>query len=466
MDEYYEDENVRERLIEYAGGFNDSGPTCAYFSQCDGDFHSEEAIRHSSDLDWFLEEGKEVARSICDSESLLVHLDVEYVNFDSPIRVFTDPGRAFEIQQPVIDVIEEVLLKWGITPLHLVTGQGHHFVWSVPRHSAPERALARLAPAQEWMKKAYRRTTCRIETANCTTWLRPFTGLGMVMEYFANEVKKIASERTPVTVDTTAVISGPRALGKAREIISLDISEYGDPIHTRMIRMPFSRYMKQQRTWISGLFDRQHRHSDMFVLPLHEMGIREAIAIRQNEKAVKDLAKRASVRIPDGSQGMNRLLSEYLASPLRKFHEKYYEEKQHPEERWRDTYARTDLSSLPSCVRWIIENPNDSLLKPAGIQMVVRSLLAEGWHPRHIAGFITFRFHDPTANWGDAWIHYDPGVRAEFYTRLFAGQVATGIDKLIDYNCISSKEKDLCRSSGENCSLASLCEKLNSNRTE
>lgn len=96
------------------------------------------------------------------------------------------------------------------------------------------------------------------------------------------------------------------------------------------------------------------------------------------------------------------------------------------------------------------------------MQMVVRSLLSEGWHPRHIAGLIRFRFSDSNAGWGGAWDHYDPGIRAEFYTRLFAGQVASGIDRLIDYNCTSSKEKDLCHSNGEMCSLASLCKKLNS----
>ena len=466
MSGYYGNENVRDRLVEYAGGFGGSGITCAYFSQCDADLNTEEAIRHSSDLDWFLEQGKEIARSLCDSGSLLVHLDVEYVNFDSPAQAFENPSKAFKIQQPVIDVIEEMLLKWGITPLHLVTGQGHHFVWRVPRNSATEQALEKLAPDRKWMRKAYKRTTCRSETADCGERMRAFTGLGMVMEYFANEVKRRTSERTHIPVDTTAVISGPWAPGQPREIVSLDISEYGDPIHTRMIRMPFTKYMKSQRTWIYGLFDHSYRHPVMFVLPLHEMDIQQAIKIREDEDAVMDLAKRASARIPDESAGTDRLLSDYLASPLRKFHEEYYAEEQHTRKRWRKTYARVDLAPLPPCVHRIIENPNDLLLKPAGMQMIVRSLLAEGWHPRHIAGFIRFRFCDPDAGWGDAWKHYDPGVRAEFYTRMFAGQVATGIDRLIDYNCTSSKEKDLCHNSGEGCSLAILCEKLNTKNTD
>jgi hypothetical protein len=200
----------------------------------------------------------------------------------------------------------------------------------------------------------------------------------------------------------------------------------------------------------------------MFVIPLHEMNAQEALKIRHDKDAVMDLAKRASVRIPDESIGMDRLISEYLNSSLRKFHEEYYDQEQYPPERWHLTYARSDFGALPSCVRRILENPNDQLLKPAAIQMVVRSLVAEDWHPRHIAGLIRSRLADPDAGWGNAWNHYDPGLRAEFYTRLFAGQVANGIDRLIDYNCTSSKEKDLCHINAGNCSLSSLSDKLNS----
>ena len=460
MDSYYGNNNVRDRLIEFAGGFDGSGFTCAYFSQCDAEIYAEEALRHSTDLDWFLEQGKEVARSLCDSESLLVHLDVEYVNFDSPTEAFTDPVRAFEIQQPVVNVIEEVLLKWGVTPLHILTGQGHHFVWRIPHGSSPEKTLKKLAPKSAWMVRAYERSCHRAEIAGCRDLVRPFTGLGMVMEFFANEVKRIASERTPVPIDTTAVISGPWEYGKPREIVSLDISEYGDPIHSRMIRMPFTRYMKSQRTWINGLLDHSHPLPEMFVLPLHEMNVHQALEIRQDEEAVVDLAKRASVHIPDESAGMSRLISDYMNSPLRDFHNTFYEEKQHPREHWGETYAQKEVFHLPPCVRDIVENPNDLLLKPAGMQMVVRSLLAEGWHPRHISGFIRYKFSDPTACWEDSWDYYDPGLRAEYYTRLFAGQVATGVDRLIDYNCTSSQEKGMCRNAGGGCSLATFYNNL------
>ncbi len=61
-------------------------------------------------------------------------------------------------------------------------------------------------------------------------------------------------------------------------------------------------------------------------------------------------------------------------------------------DRWPQTYDRTPLDPLPPCARRILTQPNDALLKPAGIRHVVRSLLALGWHPRHIAGLIRSKY--------------------------------------------------------------------------
>jgi len=102
------------------------------------------------------------------------------------------------------------------------------------------------------------------------------------------------------------------------------------------------------------------------------------------------------------------------------------------------------MEALPPCVRHIAVWPNDLLLKPAGMQLMTRCLLAARWHPRHIAGFIRSKFENPAFNWGVDWNDYVPAIRADFYTRLFAGQIATGLDRLIDLNCTSTREKGFC----------------------
>jgi hypothetical protein len=35
-------------------------------------------------------------------------------------------------------------------------------------------------------------------------------------------------------------------------------------------------------------------------------------------------------------------------------------------------------------------------------------------------------------------------TRAEFDVRVFAGLVATGLDRMVDFNCVSAREKNIC----------------------
>jgi hypothetical protein len=83
------------------------------------------------------------------------------------------------------------------------------------------------------------------------------------------------------------------------------------------------------------------------------------------------------------------------------------------------------------------------LLKPAGIQHVVRMFLADGWHPRHIAGLIRSKY-ERNFGWGDQWYLYDAATRADFYVRLFSGMMITGVDELVDFDCLSTQQKGYC----------------------
>ncbi|MBL9152377.1 MAG: hypothetical protein JNK37_07830 [Verrucomicrobiales bacterium] len=63
-------------------------------------------------------------------------------------------------------------------------------------------------------------------------------------------------------------------------------------------------------------------------------------------------------------------------------------------------------------------------------------------------------------NWGD----YVPAIRADFYTRLFAGMLDTGLDSLVDLNCTSTQEKGFCfpPTGGDACTLAPTLRKIQS----
>jgi sugar phosphate isomerase/epimerase len=443
MNTFYTDPAVRQRLVEYLGGDTLDHATAVYLTRSDGCRHDQSEQRPASDLDWFLERDCDIARSLADTASVLMHLDVEYVNFDSPAEAYVDPWRTFDLQEPVVRVIEEKLLQWGIRPLHMITGQGHHFVWRIKRRSELAHSLATLCPAPELLGACVKRVPARFAAIIDDEAQRIFSGVALVMEYVAHRVKETAQLLSALPVEITAVCVGPGTFSR-REIISIDTSEYGDPLHTRMVRMPFTNYLKP---WVTGLA--QSLGADAGIprfraIPLHEIDVQQAIKVRQVESEVLDLARRACVRIPEQSDGTTRLLDDYLVSSLRRFHQHYYSSQHDPKDRWPHTYDRTPLETLPPCAREVIEHPNDRLLKPAGMQFVTRSLLAQGWHPRHIAGFIRSKFENPAFHWGVDWSYYEPATRADFYTRLFAGLIATGLDGLVDLNCTSAREKGLC----------------------
>jgi len=433
----YSNPAVRARIFDYLGGDEDRKPSALCLARCDGRLPTE--IEHIPIEAWesALESPGDLARSLADRNSLIVHLDIEYVNFDYPEEPYVDPWRIFRLQEPVVSVIEEELSRFGIRPLHLLTGQGHHFVWQIPLDSDPCRQLAEeLEPTPNSQSESAAATDRIAEKA--------FGGLGLVMEFLANRIKLLAAPLSEIPVDVTAVEVGKLNSGR-REMISIDVSEYGDPLAERIIRIPFTHY---EKPWLNGMVERLALQSlvPRFVtLPLHEIDVSQALVLRQASEEVVALAKRSIVRIPNQERGMSRLIENYLSSPLRKFHQDYYEEALDPPERWQDTYGKTPLETFPPCVANILTFPNDLLLKPAGLQLVTRFLIANGWHPRHIAGLVQSKFSNPDFNWLPSyWKKYSPEMRSNFYVRLFSGQVFTQLDEGFDFNCVSMQEKRYC----------------------
>ena len=453
MNVFYADPFVRKRLTEFMGGASLDQATAVYVTHSDDCQFDSSELRSAADLDWFLDRDLDIDRSLADTASYILHLDVEYVNFDSPAEAYLDPWRCFELQEPVVGVIESLLLDWGIRPLHLFTGQGHHFIWRSDNNSAVARRIQSLNPAPELIPLCTRRLPPCLAGAISSADQGAFAALALLIEFIAHRIKQEAAPLCRLPVEITAVHVGYSARNQ-REMISIDISEYGDPLQTRMVRMPFTHYRKP---WVTGLARRLGIEDELpafCAIPLHEMDFRQAIKVRQDEQDVLSLARRACVRIPLQEEGTARLLDDYLASSLRRFHWHFYSTRHDPSESWPQTYACTPLDSLPPCARHLLTQPNDLLLKPAGIQLLTRCLLALGWHPRHIAGLIRSKYEDPRHQWGVKWSDYEPATRADFYTRLFAGLHLTGLDELVDFNCTSNREKGFCFDPGDgSCSL-------------
>lgn len=175
----------------------------------------------------------------------MVDLDIEYVNFDFPAEPYLHPQRTFALQEVVKATVEKQLLSFGIVPLHLLSGRGHHFIWRIRRDSKSFDQLKTLGHPTQSILSHYERTdspgSAKIDLALSAA----YHGLGQAIEYLAAEVKRLSAGSSAIPVELTAVEVGPGERG--REMISLDISEYGDPLDSRSARVPYSRYLKPQQ---------------------------------------------------------------------------------------------------------------------------------------------------------------------------------------------------------------------------
>jgi hypothetical protein len=458
---FYSLPQVRARIVEYLGASEGCGASCVYVAQPDQGWPRLDAVRPPSEVDVFLADGLDVSRSLWDRRDLIAHLDMEYVNFEFPDEHLYDPQRAFQLQEPVCSAVERLLEQHGIVPLHIVSCRGHHYSWRIGRQTEAFGELRELGRCNATLLGRYRDPGIAFAGAVPPDQGYAFAGLGLVLEYLAGVVKSQAAPESVLPVELTAVSVGPGARG--REMVSLDVSEYGDPLYLRVIRIPFTAYLKNAR-YQPYAPEGDSARTVTSVVPAGTPPSEVSAGLRRLDEAA-DLAQHVSARIPDCSEGMRRLTASYRASELRCFHDQFYAEEQHAPDAWDTTYDRFELSLLPPCIAAILLSPNDLLLKPAGIELVVRALLGLGWHPRHIAGFIRSHY-ERDYGWCDQWLLHDAATRADFYTRIFAGLFASGVDDLVDFNCCSIREKGFCIEPEEGCRVAALKASLMERRTD
>jgi hypothetical protein len=437
---YYRNSNVRARIHEFLGATKNQEPSCEFVAAGDENASPPFAPYSPRALSSLLDRGFEICRSLWDRDVLIADFDIEYVNFDNPAEAFVDPEHVFALQQPVVETIEQLLREYGIKPLHVLSGRGHHFVWRIEQSSDEFEKLSALGrgPSSLW--------ECETEVhppnnrAVPIELARAFAGLGLVIEFLAHRVKQIAAPHTEIPVELTAVEVGPSK--HDREMISIDISEYGDPLYSREVRVPFSVYLKPwQQAWAFDV-GALAKLRPLFAIPLQGINWRQGISTMREAQLTVKLAACASSEIPDATPGTRKLLRVYEKSKLAKFHAFFYSQEQHSAELWPETYDRQPLEVLPACARVALEMPNDLLLRPAFIRRLVRVMLALGWHPRHIAGLICSKY-GRDFDWTQ-FVNVDPATRADFYTRVFSGLFAVGTDDLVDFNCASAQEQGTC----------------------
>lgn len=436
--EYYQDPAVRARICEYCGAAESSAPTCTFIAPLQpGSLARWDTAPHLpwTSLDGVLEQGCDIARSMLDTESLVVHVDVDYLETRLPGDALLRPGHAFLRLEPVFQVIRSELARLGLPLLDLMTGRGYHFTGRIPIGAPVIDRLAALGgpAAGRHTQPADGGPDARRDRSN--------VGLGLVLEYLAHVLlrRSARAAAVPVVLNGTQVGRG----GIGQEAVSIDLSHFGDPLETRQLRAAFSTYQNhllrpdifgsEAAALVPPLATVPRRNRSLVWMLEHGRSLEQGRAVASRETTV----------LPEVSRGVDRLLDEYAGSRLAEFHRTFYAVAPHPPDAWPDTYDRLDARSLVPCVASPLLEPNDALLKPAAVQHVTRALMSLGWRPRHVAGLVRSRYARDFG-WGDRWTRMDAARRADFDVRVFAGLVVAGTDAAVDFNCVSAQEKGLC----------------------
>ncbi len=441
---YYRSPAVRVRLAEFCGArvSGSEAFTSRYLIAYRAPLQGAGQRYPITAFDRLLDEGVDIGRSLWDAAGLVADLDIDYQNVDFPAEGLLHPEAVFDKLEPVYCALNSLCAELDLAPLVVLSAKGYHFLWFIPAQSTAYTALVELGEVLPTVAARYARGLPDIEEHVSLEQGRAFDGLGRVLEYLVHQVLLRVHDATTIPVVTTGLRVGSRLVG--REAASLDLSAFGDLLHIRELRCAYTVCRKHHYApGFAGTIAAEV--PPLVYVPRSGSGppLRELLRVRCDLQQAAELATTAPACIPDGSSGTMALVQRYRRSSLYRFHREFYSGWHDPPEQWPTGYDRLDLGALPPCVAEPLRRPNDWLLKPTNIQTIARVLWSLGWHPRAIAGLIRSKY-ERDYGWGDRWEVADPALRADFYVRLFCGLVATGVDALEDFNCISQQEKGYC----------------------
>jgi hypothetical protein len=330
----------------------------------------------ASNLEDMLDRGADIFRSMWDRQCLLVYMDVDYLNADLPGHAFARPAEVFQKMEPTYQSVVELLNRYRIGLLAVMTGRGYQLTGKINLGSALVGRLASIAPGvPDWYETQQSRLPHWIHDRFTTRHARAYVGLGLLLEYLAHQVIRQTASKSPVplVINGTNVGFGPGG----REAVSLDLSFAGDPMDVRHMRVAFGGY--QLHRFRPDLYGAEVASLDpLIAVPRGNSSLHEMLHRLRSRDGSARLAESSRTRIPIVTDGVAALLADYDQSSLARFHRAFYSiEPDHPGA-WSQTYDRFDLSALPPCVAASLVNPHDLLLKPEYIQHVTRFLMSEG----------------------------------------------------------------------------------------
>ena len=468
IDQYYHSRAIIQRILEFIGVpmpqlaslkvsasiplsdsaklrellcFSTTEYVAAYGKKLVEMLHKDHISMTNVDLGWALDNALDIHRSVWDRENILGVLDVEYFSKNYPAEAYLNPERVFLLLEPIYSAITEVLKPYAIFPLVLATGQGYNFDVQVTKKSTVFRDLVTLGHVETTLLQDYSQPTAQSGRPVPEADARAFDVMGKLMEFLCHKLFILLRGKS---LSIPLVIGDIVYGNERREAVSLDLSLYIHPVHTRSIRCPFSLYSKHQLTGDTP-GDATAEHLKTLLCPPRrtneaELSLADILDVRRSKKRSIRQAGRVSTSIPEQHKGFSNLIAEYRSSALYDFHREFDAVMQDHISKWDKGYDRFDLDSIAPCIAQAFRYPNPLLLQPTNLRAVVRTFMALGWHPKHIAGIIYSKYMRDFG-WEVDFRSYNANRWANVWVRIYAGLISCNIDSLLDFNCTSQQEK-------------------------
>lgn len=142
---------------------------------------------------------------------------------------------------------------------------------------------------------------------------------------------------------------------------------------------------------------------------------------------------------PQVQEGLEGWLESYQSSRLCRFHRHYYEQLPYPPADWPSTYARLPSEDFPECLKALLQGQPHWLEHWDGARLFVRGLLALGWHPRHLAGILHWRWSSR-----DGLASHSRQEMADHLVRCLSALVLLGKDRLARFDCDAVRSLGAC----------------------
>ena len=120
--------------------------------------------------------------------SSIAHLDIEHVNFDHHGAAICRRWPGFRDAGTGCYAVTKILGSYGIRPLRLLSGRGHHFVWKISKSSEAFGQLAWLGRTAPSTRARYAQPQPPRGEVVGDELGSAFAGLGQVMEFVAHRI--------------------------------------------------------------------------------------------------------------------------------------------------------------------------------------------------------------------------------------------------------------------------------------